>query len=75
MTRNNGYAICIGEREDEMSAVVVAVLSRSGKMIMGMSVFGPNAHFTDDFKELSIVKLSEVAKQVKESLYGDSKAD
>jgi hypothetical protein len=44
-------------------------------MIMGMSVFGPNSHFTDDFKELSIVKLSEVAKQVKEALYGDSKAD
>ncbi len=70
ITREVGHAKCVGEREDEMSAVAVPVLSTSGRMIMGVSVFGPNSHFTEAFCETAIQTLQEVAAQVQASLYG-----
>ncbi|MCF3639831.1 IclR family transcriptional regulator [Rhizobium sp. TRM95111] len=75
LTRKDGYAICLGEREQEMSAVGVPVLSRSGRMIMGLSVFGPNSHFNEAFRRKSVEVLSKMAVQVQASLYGDNKVN
>ncbi|MUZ76020.1 helix-turn-helix domain-containing protein [Agrobacterium vitis] len=73
LTRANGYATCLGEREQEISAVGVPVLSRNDKMIMGISVFGPNSHFDDAFQRKAVDVLSKMATRIQASLYGDEK--
>ena len=46
--RENGYAVSQGERDPEVAAVAVPVLSGSGRLLGALSVSGLVTRFTDD---------------------------
>lgn len=43
VVRQRGYAYNLGEREDGITALAVPVLTRGGKMVAGLSMFGPTS--------------------------------
>ncbi|WP_295807714.1 IclR family transcriptional regulator [uncultured Nitratireductor sp.] len=71
IVRRQGYAINNSEREDGIRAVAVPVRTRTGRMIAGLSAFGPSTRFTEKTTEKALVALRAAALQAENSLYGD----
>ncbi|MBP1848758.1 IclR family transcriptional regulator [Rhizobium halophytocola] len=46
--RVQGIAFNRAEREDSVAAIAIPILTADGRMIAGMSVYGPTSHFTED---------------------------
>ncbi|WP_417583435.1 IclR family transcriptional regulator [Pelagibacterium sp.] len=65
-----GYALCLREREVEISAVAVAVKTRSGSTVAGLSIFGPSWRFSDQYVQNAVGKLKSVASEISSHLYG-----
>lgn len=64
-----------GEREAEISAVAVPVLSRSGKMICGLSIFGPTGRLTEDVLRGHVLSMRQAAHRIEALLYGTRPVD
>ncbi len=72
--RAEGLSFNRGEREAEINAVAVPVLSRSGKMICGISVFGATGRMTDAAMQSFIAPMRSAAARVEALLYGPGAA-
>ncbi|WP_269933043.1 IclR family transcriptional regulator [Aminobacter sp. HY435] len=68
--RAAGYAINDGEREEGIRAVAVPLLARGGKMVAGLSVFGPASRMTDETMERALRRLRQAADEARVALYG-----
>lgn len=68
--REQGYAVNDGEREEGIRAIAVPVRTRAGRMIAGLSVFGPSTRLTDAVIDEALLKLREAARAIEASLYG-----
>lgn len=70
-TRQQGYALNIGEREDGITALAVPVVSNQGDMVVGLSVFGPTSRIDEDVLVKARAKLTEAARAAVSVLYGN----
>lgn len=68
--RRTGVSFNRGEREADIRAVAVPVLSREGSLISGLSVFGPPNRLTDDRLEAVITRLRHAAADATDQFYG-----
>lgn len=71
LVRRERVAYNRGERESEIHGVAVPVLSRSGQMICGLSVFGASARMSEDVMNGFIPALRKAGSDLSRSLYGD----
>lgn len=69
-----GYAVNDGEREDGIRAVAVPLLARGGRMIAGLSVFGPASRMTDAALARALERLRQAADEATKMLYGQRQA-
>lgn len=65
-----GYSCNFGEREADIAAFAVPVLSASGKLIMTLSVFGLRSLFDNGTKNRVQAELLQTAQELKNKLYG-----
>lgn len=70
--RQHGYAVNNCEREDGIKAIAVPVRTRTGRMIAGLSAFGPASRFTDDAMETALETLRATAAAAERDLYGSA---
>ena len=68
--RRQGFAVNDGEREEGIRAIAVPLFTRTGRMVTGLSVFGPSFRMTDDVMEKSLQRLREAAREAEEAMYG-----
>lgn len=68
--RAAGYAINDGEREDGLSAVACPVISRTGRMVAGLSVFGPTSRMSEEVMDRARQQLRCAAQEIEILLYG-----
>ncbi|WP_324239827.1 IclR family transcriptional regulator [Pseudonocardia sp.] len=66
--RRRGWAQAIGEREDELNAVGVPVLDRTGTLVAALGVQGPASRFTPRAMRAAIDPLVERAKALAAAL-------
>lgn len=64
------YAINDEEREDGIRAIAVPILLRSGRMVAGLSVFGPASRMPDAVMEKALQQLRTAADEASRLLYG-----
>jgi IclR family pca regulon transcriptional regulator len=65
-----GYAVNDCEREDGIRAVAVPVTTRSGRMIAGLSVFGPSPRMDQGVMTAALDVLRQAAGEIEDRLYG-----
>ncbi|WP_163268505.1 IclR family transcriptional regulator [Chelativorans alearense] len=70
--RKDGYSFCKGEREAEITAIGVPVLSGVGRMIAGISLVGANSHFGEEFTREALEALRKTAEGISASVAGES---
>lgn len=68
--RQAGHAVNDGEREDGIRAVAVPLLARGGKMIAGLSVFGPASRMSDQTMARALERLRQASSEASAALYG-----
>lgn len=68
--RARGHAVNDGEREEGIRAVAVPVLAKGGKMVAGLSVFGPASRMTDETMVRALERLGQAAEEARTALYG-----
>lgn len=76
--RRRGFAGNDGEREEGIRAIAVPILTRTGRMVSGLSVFGPSFRMTDAVMERALARLREAAGEAEQAMYGgaaDAPAD
>ena len=66
--RERGWAQAIGEREDDLNAVAVAVLDRRGKLAAILGVQGPAIRFSPRAMRAAVELLGEQAAQISAAL-------
>lgn len=72
--RKVGHAVNDGEREDGIRAIAVPILARGGRMIAGLSVFGPASRMTDTTMAQALDRLTQAGGKAVEMLYGTPSA-
>lgn len=65
-----GYSCNFGEREADIGAIAVPVLSASGKLIMTLSVFGLRSLFDEETNTKVLKELKRSSEDLKSKLYG-----
>lgn len=70
--RTQGFALNDGEREEGIRAVAVPVLTDTGRMVAGLSLFGPSTRLTDAVVEEAVAQLKIEAAAARQLLYGVS---
>ncbi|PTW60970.1 IclR family transcriptional regulator [Breoghania corrubedonensis] len=70
--REQGYAINDGEREEGLRTIAVPVVGRDGRMITGLSVYGPASRINNEALEHAHAALTEAARKIVDALYGRS---
>ena len=68
--RRQGHAMNDGEREEGIRAVAVPVRTRNGRMVAGLSLFGPSFRMTDPVMAAGLARLHDAAVQAGQLLYG-----
>lgn len=68
--RAAGHATNLGEREDGITAIAVPILAGSGRMIAGLSLFGPSIRMDETMRERALARLEDAVGEAKELLYG-----
>lgn len=63
LARGWGFAYNLGEREDDITAIVVPVLTGSGRMVAGLSLFGPTSRVTRETLDAARSRLPSAAYQ------------
>ncbi|NQV99546.1 MAG: IclR family transcriptional regulator [Rhodospirillales bacterium] len=67
--KQQGYATNLGEREPDIAAVAVPVVSKKGELILTLSVFGMRHRFAPDFIDHVRKKLEQAARIIRASYY------
>lgn len=67
-----GFSYNLGEREDGITAVAVPVLTDGGRIVAGLSMFGPSSRIDREALDQALVRLKQGAKQAQLILYGRS---
>lgn len=70
--RRQGYAVNDGEREEGIRAVAVPVRTRGGRMVAGLSLFGPSFRMTDEVMATGLDRLQAAAAEARQLLYGQA---
>jgi IclR family pca regulon transcriptional regulator len=65
-----GFAYNLGEREDGITAVAAPVLTDSGRMVAGLSMFGPTSRIDRETLDRGLVRLQAAARDAALLLYG-----
>lgn len=68
--RRQGHAVNDGEREEGIRAIAVPVRTRGGRMVAGLSLFGPSFRMSDAVMAAGLARLREAADQAQVLLYG-----
>jgi Transcriptional regulator len=68
LIRSRKFSLNRGERETGLSAVAVPVTTAEGMMLVGMSVFGPSARFTEEKENQYLQLLRDTATRIREVL-------
>lgn len=68
--RQRGFSFNLGEREDGITAVAVPVLTEGGRMVAGLSVFGPTSRIDRPALDRALERLRAAAIQSALILYG-----
>ncbi|ESR26201.1 IclR family transcriptional regulator [Lutibaculum baratangense] len=71
--RRQGFAANDGEREEGIRAIAVPILTRAGRMVSSISVFGPSFRLTDEVMERSLARLRAAALEAEQAMYGGGK--
>ena len=66
--RDRGWAQAVGEREEDLNAVAVPVLDRSGKLVAILGVQGPAVRFSPRAMRSAVELLVEKAAQISAAL-------
>ena len=66
--RNRGWAEAVGEREEDLNAVAVPVLTRDGKLAAILGVQGPAVRFSPPAMRAAIESLGEKAARISAAL-------
>lgn len=73
--RERGFAYNMGEREDGITAIAVPVLTGTGRMVAGLSVFGPTSRIDRSTLDGAIARLKSAASEASALLYGKGLSD
>lgn len=68
--RQRGFSYNLGEREDGISAVAVPVLTDGGRMVAGLSMFGPSSRIDRQALDHALERLQSAAREAALLLYG-----
>ena len=68
--RQRGFSYNLGEREDGITAVATPVLTNAGRMIAGLSVFGPSTRIDLEAIKRAEPLLTSASRQAQTILYG-----
>ena len=68
--RRDGQAVNDGEREEGIRAVAVPLTTRGGRMVAGLSVFGPAIRMNDQVMADALRRLQRAAGDARAALYG-----
>ncbi|MFC3230185.1 IclR family transcriptional regulator [Marinibaculum pumilum] len=70
LVRRQGHAVNDGEREEGIRAVAVPVRTRQGRMVAGLSLFGPAFRLTDPVMAAGLERLRAAAVEAGQLLQG-----
>lgn len=70
VVRDRGWADNDGEREEGIRSVAVPLTTRSGRMVAGLSVFGPTVRLTEEVLVQARRRLLLAVEEAREALYG-----
>ena len=68
--RQRGFSFNLGEREDGITAIAMPVLTDSGRMIAGLSIFGPSSRIDRPALERARERLLRATQEAALLLYG-----
>lgn len=68
--RRDGFATNDGEREAGIRTIAVPLTARDGRMIAGLSVFGPLPRMTDAVMDQALARLRRAVEDAHAALYG-----
>jgi IclR family pca regulon transcriptional regulator len=68
--RQQGHATNDGEREEGIRAIAVPLRTRSGRMVAGLSVFGPSVRMTDEVMARALRRLRAAVVEAEQAMYG-----
>lgn len=72
--RQRGFSFNLGEREDGITAVAAPVLAETGRMVAGLSVFGPTTRMDLAAMRRAEKSLTSATEDARAILYGRSMA-
>ena len=75
LSRDRGFSYNMGEREDGITAIAVPVLTSGGRMVAGLSMFGPTSRIDRDTLDSAIDRLKSAASEASVLLYGKGVAE
>ncbi|GGA45983.1 IclR family transcriptional regulator [Pelagibacterium lentulum] len=67
---DQGHAYNLGEREEGITAIAVPVVTRDGKMVAGISMFGPTSRIDRNRLDAALEYLKSAASSAQDLLYG-----
>lgn len=70
LARRRGFSYNMGEREEGITAVAVPVLTSNGRMVAGLSMFGPTSRIDRAGLDSAIDRLKAAAAEASSVLYG-----
>ncbi|SMF77853.1 transcriptional regulator, IclR family [Tistlia consotensis] len=73
--RRQGWASNENEREEGIRAIAVPVTTHEGRMIAGLSVFGPTLRMTDAVMARALERLRAARAEIEQAMYGEKAAE
>lgn len=70
LARQRGFSYNMGEREEGITAIAVPVLTSGGRMVAGLSMFGPTSRINRETLDSAIDRLKSAACEASVLLYG-----
>ncbi len=68
--RRQGWSVNDGEREEGIRAIAVPILTRTGRMVSCLSVFGPSFRMSDEVMDRALARLRQAADEAERAMYG-----
>lgn len=75
LSRQRGFSYNMGEREEGITAIAVPVLTSGGRMVAGLSMFGPTSRINRETLDSAIDRLKSAAPEASMLLYGKGVAE
>jgi len=68
--RKEGFSTNVGERERDIGAVAVPIVSKTGDLIVTVSIYGMLSRFDNDLVARARTRLDQAAREITHRLYG-----